>query len=323
LSLVYGGLVKVRSTLYDSGLLHSGHPGRPVIVIGNVVAGGSGKTPIVMALVRHLQALGWRPGVISRGYGRTSQGCLLVDATSRPAEVGDEPLLIARQCSVPVCVSSNRLEAAQQLLKHHPATDVLIADDGLQHRALQRDLEVCVFNAQGVGNGFLLPAGPLREPWPRSVDWVLHTGLPPVVGTSIPSYPVQRQLASHVITSTGEKIALESLRGQPLHAVAAIGQPGAFFGMLEQAGLSLSHKEALPDHYDFDSWSRSSHERLRLICTEKDAVKIWKAHPDALAVPLEITLAQDFVRDVDARLRAIAAPLSSPDLPGYAPSRTE
>lgn len=309
--------------LYDSGLLHSGHPGRPVIVIGNVVAGGSGKTPIVMALLRHLQALGWHPGVISRGYGRTSQGCLLVDATSHPADVGDEPLLIARQCGVPVCVSSNRLEAAQQLLKHHPATDVLIADDGLQHRALQRDLEVCVFNAQGVGNGFLLPAGPLREPWPRHVDWVLHTGQHPAGGTSIPSYPVQRQLASHAITSTGEKIALESLRGQPLHAVAAIGQPGAFFGMLEQAGLSLSRKEALPDHYDFDSWSRSSHEHLRLICTEKDAVKVWKTHPDALAVPLEITLAQDFVGDVGARLRAIAAPLSSPDLPGYVPSRTE
>ncbi|MCZ8093826.1 MAG: tetraacyldisaccharide 4'-kinase [Acidovorax sp.] len=316
-SQLYRALMAIRAALYQTGVLHSEHPGRPVIVVGNVVAGGSGKTPVVMALVQHLQSLGLRPGVVSRGYGRTTQGCLAVLPTSVASEVGDEPLLIAQQCRVPVYVASKRTLAARTLLAQHPEVDVLVCDDGLQHLALQRNLEICVFNPHGTGNGFLLPAGPLREPWPRRVDWVLYTGdTPPPSIAKAPAtggtFGLQRHLASYAVAADGRQIPLSALQGLPVHAVAAIGQPGLFFGMLQSAGLTLATQEALPDHYDFDSWQRLSDQREVLVCTEKDAVKLWKQHPDALAVPLQITLDEGFLRQLKERLTRLASPLSSP-----------
>lgn len=317
-SQIYRTLVAARAALYQTGLLHSEHPGRPVIVVGNVVAGGSGKTPVVMALVQYLQSLGLRPGVVSRGYGRTTQGCLAVLPDSAANEVGDEPLLIAQLCRVPVYVASKRTLAARTLLAQHPEVDVLVCDDGLQHLALQRDLEICVFNPHGTGNGFLLPAGPLREPWPRRVDWVLYTGdAPPTSLATAPvtggTFGLQRRLASYALTADGRQMPLSTLQGQPVHAVAAIGQPGLFFDMLTSAGLTLATQEALPDHYDFNSWQRLSDGHDVLICTEKDAVKLWKKHPDALAVPLQITLDDGFLRQLKERLISPASPLSSPD----------
>ena len=178
-SQLYRALIALRAALYKMGALRSQHPGKPVIVVGNVVAGGSGKTPVVMALVRYLQSQGLRPGVISRGYGRTTTDCRAVLPHAVASEVGDEPLLIATQCQVPVYVARQRIQAARALLAQHPDTDVLVCDDGLQHLALARDIDICIFNAQGTGNGFLLPAGPLREPWPRPVDWVLYAGETP------------------------------------------------------------------------------------------------------------------------------------------------
>ena len=189
LSRLYALLVALCRTLYRTGLLPSHHPGRPVIVVGNVIAGGAGKTPVVIATVQHLQARGWHPGVVSRGYGRSTSDCRTVLPGSLPSEVGDEPLLIAQACNVPVVVAAQRSAAAQALLAAHPEVDVIVCDDGLQHWALARDIEICVFNDQGTGNGFLLPAGPLREPWPRkvwfgepwprAVDLVLHAGPSP------------------------------------------------------------------------------------------------------------------------------------------------
>lgn len=308
LSLLYGVLVRLRRTLYESGVLAAAHPGCPVLVVGNVIAGGAGKTPVVMALLAHLQAQGWRPGVVSRGYGRSAgrgEGdCRAVTPTSSAAEVGDEPLLLARRCGVPVCVARSRIAAARALRAQHPEVNLIVCDDGLQHLALARDLEVCVFNDEGVGNGFLLPAGPLREPWPRPVDAVLYVGTPPpgtAPGTA-PAFALQRRLASDALRADGSAVPLANLRGQALHAVAAIARPEDFFAMLRAEGLTLAHTEALPDHYDFKSWQRLPDQCCTLICTEKDAVKIWPRYPEALAVPLELELAPAFFALLDARL---------------------
>ena len=304
-SLLYGALVALRRKLFQAGLLASAHPGRPVIVVGNVIAGGAGKTPVVMALVRHLRARGLRVGVISRGYGRRTTDCRAVLPDSPAQDVGDEPALIARSlahpCPLPLFVASQRITAARALLAAHPDTEVIVCDDGLQHLALQRDVEICIFNDQGIGNGFLLPAGPLREPWPRVVDFVLHAGHAPLAGQA-PSFAMQRELAPWAVRSDGTHVALADLRGQPLHAVAGVARPADFFAMLADQGLTLAQAEALPDHYDFDSWQRSSDKRQVLICTEKDAGKLWTKHPGALAVPLQVAIDPSFFAALDVRL---------------------
>lgn len=322
-SLLYGVLVALRRTLYRTGLLRAEHPGRPVIVVGNVIAGGAGKTPVVIALVKHLRAQGLQVGVISRGYGRSTQDCRAVLPGSPASEVGDEPALIARSfagdAAVSVFVASRRITAARALLAAHPGTDVIVCDDGLQHLALQRDLEICIFNDQGVGNGWLLPAGPLREPWPRPMDFVLHAGTTPPRGTTAPAFGLQRRLAPWAVRSDGSQVPLAQLRGQPLHALAAVARPGDFFAMLQSEGLILENTEALPDHYDFNSWKRPLDARRAVICTEKDAVKLWALHSEALAVPLAVHIDPRFFAALDAKLSALLAkaaahgpPLSSP-----------
>ena len=306
LSLLYGLLVRLRKTLYRHGVLRSEHPGIPVVVVGNVIAGGAGKTPVAMAVIAHLQASGWHPGVVSRGYGRSTHDCRLVHPDSLPGEVGDEPVLIARSCGVPVAVAAQRMEAARALRQHDPAIDIIVCDDGLQHWALARDAEICVFNDQGIGNGLLLPAGPLREPWPRPVDLVVHadTGTP-VPSGGAPAFAITRQLAPTARSADGSELKLQDLqqRGTPLLAVAGIARPEVFFDMLRAQGLQLAGTLALPDHFDFDSWQRPAHLPYRLICTEKDALKLWRKHPDALAVPLHTTLPPEFFAALDACLQ--------------------
>lgn len=306
LSLLMGLLVRLRRGLYAARILPSGHPGVPVIVVGNVVAGGAGKTPVVMAVVRHLQARGWRPGVVSRGYGRSSTDCRAVLPDSPPSAAGDEPLLIARQCKVPVFVASQRLEAAQALRQSHPDIDIIVCDDGLQHLALARNIEVCVFNNDGVGNGWLLPAGPLREPWPRPVDLVVHAGTAPK-GCRAPCFAMQRSLAPTAVRADGSQVPLHQLQAQPLLALAGIARPRDFFALLQQSGLEPQRTLALPDHYDYDSWQRPLDKPYTLICTEKDAAKLWRLHPDALAVPLRLEIAPGFFEALDAKLAALGS----------------
>ena len=312
LSLLMGLAVALRRMLYQARVLRAQHPGVPVVVVGNVVAGGAGKTPVVMAVVRHLQAQGWHPGVVSRGYGRSTQDCRAVHADSPAHEVGDEPALIARQCAVPVAVAARRIDAAHLILAQHPETDVIVCDDGLQHLALARDIEICIFNDQGTGNGFLLPAGPLREPWPRPVDLVVHAGRA-VADSGAPAFALQRSLADFALGADGQRIPLADLHSQPLLAVAGIARPQDFFAMLQAEGLQLEQTQGLPDHSNFDSWNRPTDEPYTLICTEKDAVKLWQYHPDALAVPLRAAIDAGFFIALDALLaRARARSLSSP-----------
>jgi len=302
LSLIYGALFALRRAFYRWGWQKTGRVPVPVIVVGNVIAGGAGKTPVVMAVVRHLQARGLRVGVVSRGYGRRTDDCREVLADSDPQDVGDEPALIHHATGAPVFVARQRVEAARALLERHPETQVIVSDDGLQHLALTRDIEICVFDDRGVGNGWLLPAGPLREPWPRPCDLLLHSGERPAFAGG---YTATRELAPYALAKDGRRILLDTLAGQPVIALAAIARPEAFFTMLRARGLTLADTFALPDHHDFSDWQRPSGPALPLVCTEKDAVKLWHQAPDALAVPLHFEPSPAFFAALDAKLSSL------------------
>lgn len=306
LSLLYRSLRALHRAPYALGLRRPQAAGIPVIVIGNVIAGGAGKTPVTLAIARHLQERGWRPGIISRGYGRSTQDCREARPDSLPAEVGDEPALLARASGVPVFVAGRRMEAARTLRAHYPDVDVLLSDDGLQHLAMARDIELCVFNDDGVGNGWLLPAGPLREPWPRPVTAVLHAGAAP--SGAAPAFAMERRLGDVAHNAQGARMALEDLRSQAVEAVAAVARPENFFAMLAARGLPLRHVQALPDHYNFESFARLGQSDEPLVCTEKDAAKLWRSHPQAWAVPLQLSLPSRFWALLDERLAALVPP---------------
>ena len=301
LSLLFGALAAIRRVLYHLGILRAERAGVPVIVVGNVITGGSGKTPVVMAVVRHLQSRGIRVGVVSRGYGRATDDCREVQGDSDPRAVGDEPALIRRSTGAPVFVARRRAQAAHALLARHPDTRCIVSDDGLQHLALARDVEICVFDDRGTGNGWLLPAGPLREPWPRHCDLVLHTGARP----AFEGFTARRTLAGHALRRDGRSIPLAELAGSPLVAVAAIAKPDAFFQMLRECGLAPRQCIALPDHDDFSGWRPPPGADHLLLCTEKDALKLWRHAPDALAVPLLFEPEPAFFHALDAKLSSL------------------
>ncbi len=310
-SLLYGLVVRTRQALYRFGWLHSESVAVPLVVVGNVVVGGVGKTPVVIALVEHWQARGLAVGVISRGYGRRSRGCLEVTAQTLASEVGDEPSLIQRRTNAPVFVAERRVDAARALLAAHPQTQLIVSDDGLQHLALQRNLEIGVFDDRGVGNGWLLPAGPLREPWPRPLDLVLHTGQHPC----FEGFQAHRALGKFACRADGSRLALAELAqtsglsdAKPLLILAGIAQPEVFFAMLGSQGVQPTRTLSLPDHSDLSSFSGKEYEGYTLICTEKDAVKLWPFRPDALAVPLICTLPAAFWQALDARSAAWDTP---------------
>lgn len=318
LSWLYGALSEVRRGLYAAGLLQIHRLPVPVIVVGNIVVGGAGKTPTVIALVKHLQAQGWRPGVVSRGYGRSSKAVLEVRPDTPVADSGDEPALIQHATGVPVFVASRRVDAARALLAACPGVNLLLCDDGLQHLALGRDIAIAVFDDRGAGNGWQLPAGLLREPWPPQArnrfrpDLVLHQqrddapqGQAPDA-RGLPAFRALRQLADHAVGPQGRRVPLAALKGRPLTAVAGIARPEVFFDMLRARGLTLAHTEALPDHADAAAYAAVLGRAEGLICTEKDAVKFFAAlptgHAEAWSVPLDLALDPAFWAALDQRL---------------------
>ena len=251
----------------------------PVVVVGNLIVGGAGKTPTVIALVRALQDAGYTPGVISRGFGRDGDGVHDVRPDASPADAGDEPLLIRRRAGVPVWVGRDRVAAARALCAAHPEVDVLVSDDGLQHRRLARDAEVVVFDERGVGNGRLLPAGPLREALPTRLApgrFVLYNAPRPT--TPLPGSLALRSLRAPLALEdwaagrAEAAVPLDGLRGRPLLAVAGIASPQRFFSMLESAGLTITPLP-LDDHHDYARlpWPEGTAE---VVTTEKDAVKL-------------------------------------------------
>jgi tetraacyldisaccharide 4'-kinase len=269
LSLVYGGLAALRRHGYRRGWLRSTRLPVPVIVVGNITVGGTGKTPLVIWLVEQLRARGWRPGIVSRGYGgRSANWPREVTPESDPGEVGDEPVLLARRLACPLAVAPDRVAAAQRLLAAQ-AVDIIVADDGLQHYALARDLEIAVLDGRrGLGNGLLLPAGPLREPASRLREVNL------VVSHGAPGGGWRMDLAPQALRRLegGESRPLAAFAGRTVHAVAGIGHPERFFDSLRAAGLTvLPH--AFPDHHRFSAEDIVFADNIEVIMTEKDAVK--------------------------------------------------
>ncbi len=282
-SPVYGAVVRLRAWLYARGWLQSVRVAVPVIVVGNVTVGGTGKTPFVIWLAGRLRTLGLPVAVVTRGYGRSSTGrvttdILRVDDSCRADEVGDEALLIRRRSGCPVYVSRDRVAAAQAAIAD--GARVVIADDGLQHLRLARTVEIALVDGQrGLGNGALLPAGPLREDAARlgTVAAVVLTGSGPGAGpsASIPAGALRMGLAGELLQAVnGVAIdrTLRSFAGQRVHAVAGIGNPGRFFAALRAAGLDVvPHR--FPDHHRYARWDLQFDEDLPVIMTEKDAVK--------------------------------------------------
>lgn len=280
LAALYGAAVALRNRRYRLDPDRSVRVGRPVVVIGNRIAGGAGKTPTVIAVLAHLRRQGWQPGVVSRGHGRTDLGVQAVAADTPADVVGDEPLLIHLRSGAPVVVGRDRVAAAAALLRARPEIDVIVADDGLQHRRLARDVEIVVFDARGAGNGWLLPAGPLREP----IDTPTGAGTALVLynadrpSTPLPGYATRRALTGAVALEAwwqgtpAAAATLDSLRGRPVLACAGVAQPQRFFEQLRHAGLDVQ-EQALPDHAAFDAlpWPAATPD---VIVTEKDAVKL-------------------------------------------------
>ena len=315
LSLLYGAVTAIHRQLYRSGISSVTRVGVPVIVVGNVTAGGGGKTPTVMEIATHLRGRGLRAGVVSRGYGRRTADCLEVQPDGTADAYGDEPLLLRRTLGIPVFVHANRARAAQALLARHPATQVIVCDDGLQHYGLYRDIEVCVIDAEGFGNKRLLPAGPMRQHWPPALvhsagqdatrTLLLHTA-----GTAWPGrFSAHRRLASQLMDANGKTRTMIALAegSQPIVAIAAIAKPEAFFAMLRLQGLTLAYTLALPDHDDFSQFARHASAfpfGAVLICTQKDAAKLWPQCPQALAAVLEQRSEPAFFQALDALLQA-------------------
>lgn len=311
----------------------------PVVVVGNITAGGAGKTPTVLALVAHLQSRGMRPGVISRGYGRTNAGtCLEVQVGGAAAQTGDEPLLIKRATGVPVFVAASRREAAQALLAQYPQTDVLVSDDGLQHYALARDVEIAVFDERGICNGWLLPAGPLREPLSRAAraDLVLYNAAEP--STPLAGFVAQRALSGYLPLADWaaaratvrveapkatvvqpEWLPLATLAQQAkktgglrVAAAAGIGHPQRFFDMLAAAGVPLVQTLALADHAALPECSFDSLNSDIILITEKDAAKCLQwAHQEKLCVVgLHYAPPEAFWQRFDALLARASKPFA-------------
>jgi tetraacyldisaccharide 4'-kinase len=308
LAVLFAAVSGLRRLAYRRGWLKSVAVGVPVIIVGNITAGGSGKTPLVIWLVNWLREQGYRPGVVSRGYGGTARGCVEVQPGSQPAEVGDEPLLVQIKTHAPVVVGGDRVAAARTLLARHPGVDVIVSDDGLQHYRLQRDIELAVIDAaSGLGNGWPLPAGPLREPRRRlrSVDAVIQV----VRGAAQPKPypPVASWRADYTagqalrLRAPQEKRALRDLPPHDWLAVTGIGRPQGFFDMLRAQGVRFSPR-AFADHHAFQPQDLPADAAV--LMTEKDAVKcLTFAGADWWAVELDVAPEPGFIDWLGARLK--------------------
>ncbi|MCU0767460.1 MAG: tetraacyldisaccharide 4'-kinase [Gammaproteobacteria bacterium] len=295
----------LRRAAYRVGVVATRRLPVPVIVVGNITVGGTGKTPLVVWLAAHLATRGWRPGVVSRGYGARAERPTPVDAASDPALAGDEPVLIARRAGCPVVVDRDRARGASWLCEH-ARCDLVIADDGLQHYRLARDLEIAVVDgARRFGNGMLLPAGPLREGRARlrSVDLVVTNGTPVAGEHGMSLVPGQL----YALAEPARREPLATWRGRAVVAVAGIGNPERFFRTLEDAGLVVEGR-GYPDHHRYDAADVAPPADGRpVLMTEKDAVKCGLfAGPSHWVLPVDAVPDPSFVARLDARLAEIS-----------------
>jgi tetraacyldisaccharide 4'-kinase len=307
LSWLFRSAVAARRFLYRHGILRGATLPVPVVVVGNVTVGGSGKTPLVLMLVEALKKAGKSPGIVSRGYGGArAQEEFEVLPNFPVILAGDEALFLARRSGVPVAVGRDRVRAARLLLERHPECDLIVSDDGMQHYRLGRCAEIAVFDARGAGNGRLLPAGPLREPLNRlrGVSAIVWNSLPtsaPRLGftffpPSVPAYAMRLEgMRFYRLDSTSpaecEARAADEFRGATLHAVAGTGNPSRFFEHLESLGL-VFEAHPFPDHHVYtpEDFAFVAGGEI-VLTTEKDAVKCFGIAP-----------VQTWVLPVDARV---------------------
>jgi tetraacyldisaccharide 4'-kinase len=305
LSLVYRGVVSLRRALFNQAVLSRARMPVPVVIVGNVAVGGTGKTPLVIALAHALAARGWHPGLLSRGYGAGSTAVREVAPNAGADDVGDEPLLLART-GFPVFIGAQRAAAARALLAVHPGCDVLLCDDGLQHYALDRDVEIVVVDAtRGMGNGLVLPAGPLREPVSRlaGVDAIVLQGSGNVPRGSREF--AMRLAGDRFVRINDESITAgaESFRSEGVHAVAGIGNPARFFADLRAKGVTATC-HAFPDHYRYTEADLDFAGASAILMTEKDAVKCARFADDRLwSLPVKAIIEPALVALVEEKLR--------------------
>ncbi len=300
LSWLFGAVSALRRALYRIGVLKTIKLAVPVIVVGNITVGGTGKTPLVIALVEALRERGWKPGVVSRGFGGSAKEITRVDAQSDPARVGDEARLMFDATQAPVAIGRDRVRAAQMLID--AGVDVIVSDDGLQHYRLQRDVEICVIDgARRFGNGRLLPAGPLREPMKRlgRVDFRVCNG----------GEAKRGEIAMHLAGDSAVALddATRTIRLADIshaHAIAGIGNPQRFFAMLRGAGIDVI-EHAFPDHHAFAMADLDFGGDIPVLMTDKDAVKCRAfARPHWWRVPVRAELPGTFLEDVTNQLRS-------------------
>ena len=280
LSILFGALTGLRRLLYRTGLLPSAQAGIPVIVVGNITVGGTGKTPCVIWLAQWLADQGFKPGIVSRGYGGSERNPRRAQPDADPGVVGDEAVLLARRSACPVWIGRSRVAAVRALRAAHPDCNVIISDDGLQHYALRRDVELVVIDGErGWGNGMLLPAGPLREPLPRlaGVDALIINGdaamAPPSLPPDVPRFALALEgSAFYNLRDPDRRVDAAYFAGLTVHAMAAIGNPQRFFRHLRRMGISFT-THPYPDHHQYTPLDCAWGEHATVIVTEKDAVK--------------------------------------------------
>jgi len=314
LSLIFSRLIHLRYWAYRVGLLKTKHVRVPVVVVGNITMGGTGKTPLLIFLAQALMRQGLHPAVLSRGYGGSAKRPQRVNADSDVSVAGDEPVMMAQQLDCPVWIGRRRAQAAEQLLQAHHEVDVILCDDGLQHYALARDMEIVVFDAQrGVGNARLFPAGPLREPLSRlkcadvavfngegEQDALLKQALQSI--TRFTMHLVPEHLVA--LSDSTQRISLERFKHQKIFAVAGIGHPERFFNLLRQHGLQV-HGLSFPDHHPYTHTDFSGLSHKPVVMTEKDAVKCRQLHlKDAWYLPVTAEVSQQLVKLVIQKIKA-------------------
>lgn len=310
LSWLFGLIVYLRKSLYRLGWVKSYHLNVPVIIVGNINVGGSGKTPLVIWLAEQLRLAGYQPGIISRGYGGSARQVMEVKPDSSAVLAGDESILIATRTGCPVFISADRVAAGQQLLQAYPACNVIISDDGLQHYRLRRDVEIAVYDGvKGFGNGALLPAGPLRESRARlkSVDAVVCNGAEIKESFTFLKPLIMRLKASdfYNLLNNQQKITPADLAQQKILAIAGIGHPQRFFEQLRNLGLRFESR-AYADHYHYQAEDFAQLQADVLLMTEKDAVKCRAfAQPNFWVLPVTAEVDRRLITLVNNKLNNI------------------
>lgn len=287
LSLLFYLLSGLRRLAYRIGILRSTLLPVTTIVVGNITLGGNGKTPVVIALYKLLESKGYKPAIVTRGYKSGNEKTIqLLSGGKTDSRAGDEANMLSEICQCPIGVSSKRVAVARSILEKFPAVDIILSDDGLQHYALKRDIEIAICRYVAFGNGLLIPAGPMREPRRRllSVDISINRDSDQVV-----------EYLEHVwnLQQPEIKKSIWEFKGKQVHAVAGIGFPEIFFASLRQLGIDPIEHE-FPDHYDFSTEDLNLKPNLPILVTHKDAVKLkGMKNPDIWVVPLGVELSQD------------------------------